>query len=139
MKRIAKKKEYTIGKMYIDDKYFCDTIEPPYMGTKKEDPVEKIRKTKAGNTAIPEGIYRIDMNTVSLSFKDRSWARPYGGKIPRLLNVTGFEGVLIHVGNVARRYGGDSKGCILVGNNNVVGKVTNSTVTFHKLMNILKD
>jgi len=27
LKRIAKKKEYTIGKLYIDNKYFCDTLE----------------------------------------------------------------------------------------------------------------
>lgn len=27
VKRIAKRPTYTIGKLYIDGKYFCDTIE----------------------------------------------------------------------------------------------------------------
>lgn len=27
LKRIAKKPNYTIGKLYIDGKYFCDTLE----------------------------------------------------------------------------------------------------------------
>jgi len=27
LKRTAKKPTYTIGKLYIDDVYFCDTIE----------------------------------------------------------------------------------------------------------------
>lgn len=29
LKRIAKKAKYTIGKLYINDKYFCDTLEDP--------------------------------------------------------------------------------------------------------------
>ena len=27
LNRIAKKAKYTIGKLYINDKYFCDTLE----------------------------------------------------------------------------------------------------------------
>jgi len=54
--------------------------------------------------------------------------------MPRLLNVPGYEGVLIHAGNSAK----DSSGCILVGKNTVVGKVTNSQNTFLELYAILK-
>lgn len=75
------------------------------------------------------------MNTVSPKFKDRVWAKPYGGKLPRLENVPGYEGVLIHVGNKPA----DTLGCILVGQNKVKGQVINSTATFNKLMEALKD
>ena len=73
---------------------------------------EEIKSKKIyGQTAISTGIYKIDMNTVSPKFKDRSWAKPYDGKLPRLLNVPGYEGILIHVGNTVEY----TSGCILVG------------------------
>ena len=132
LKRITSK-PYTVGHLYINEKYFCDTIEPPYFNTKQEDSIESIKKTKIGNTAIPIGTYKIDMNTVSPTFKDRSWAQFCNGKLPRLVDVPAFNGVLIHVGNTASQYGGDSKGCILVGFNKIKGKVVNSTNTFKSL------
>lgn len=129
--RIAKRQGYTIGKLSVDRKYFCDTLEDADRGLKADMPLEKIQKLKVyGQTAIPTGRYAVTLDVISPKFKDRSWARPYGGKIPRLLNVPGFEGVLIHVGNDAS----DTSGCILVGRNTVVGKVTDSTATFHALM-----
>ena len=95
----------------------------------------KIAKVKVyGKTAIPTGTYVVDMNTVSPKFGKRSWAQPYGGKVPRLQDVPGYEGVLIHPGNTAD----DTSGCILVGRNKVKGQVVESQDTFHSLMNILK-
>ena len=52
-----------------------------------------------------------------------------GSKVPRLENVPGYEGILIHSGNTAE----DTEGCILVGQNKVVGKVINSKATFLQL------
>lgn len=129
--RKYKKPNYTIGKLYINDKYFCDTIEDADRGLKDSMSESEIKLKKVySKTAIPTGTYEIIMNTISPKFKNRSWAKPYGGKLPRLLNVKGFEGVLIHVGNKSE----DSLGCILVGKNNIKGQVTESTITFNKLM-----
>ena len=131
VKRVAKKDEYTIGRLYVNNVYLCDTIEDTDRGLTQDMPLEEIKARKVyGKTAIPVGTYEIDMNTVSPKFKDRSWAKPYGGKLPRLIGVNGFEGVLIHVGNTAS----DSSGCLLVGQNSVKGQVINSTQTFAKLM-----
>lgn len=135
LKRIAKKDKYTIGNLYIDGVFFSNTIEDKDRGLDQSMSVETIQKIKIKDeTAIPTGTYNITMNVVSSRFKNRSWAKPYGGKLPRLLDVPGFEGVLIHVGNDQN----SSSGCVCVGQNKVVGKVVNSTATFHSLMNKLQ-
>lgn len=129
--RKAKTPEYTIGKLYIDGKLFSDTLEDCDRGLRQDMPLEEIKAKKVyGKTAIPTGTYEIDMNTVSPKFKDRSWAKPYGGKLPRLVNVPGYEGVLIHVGNTSE----STSGCLLVGKNSVKGMVTDSSKTFMSLM-----
>lgn len=131
VKRIAKKNLYTIGKMYIDGTYFCDVLEDTDRGLQQSMELSEIVSKKVPNkTAIPAGTYEIAMNIVSPRFKDRSWAKPYSGKLPRLLNVPGFDGVLIHPGNDQD----DTSGCLLVGRNKVVGKVLDSQNTFKALM-----
>lgn len=131
LKRIAKKPTYTIGKLYINGEYFADTLEDKDRGLTQDMELEDILKVKVyGETAIPTGTYKIDMNTISPKFKNRSWAKPYKGKIPRLLDVPGFDGVLLHPGNTSN----DSLGCVLVGNNTQVGKVLNSQAVFKRLM-----
>lgn len=134
VKRIAKLPTYTIGRMYIDNQYICDTIEDTDHNLTQTMPLSEIKKKKVyGETAIPTGTYKVVMNVISPKFKNRVWAKPYGGKLPRLLDVPGYDGVLIHVGNTVQ----DSLGCILVGENKVKGKVINSTITFNKVMSIL--
>ena len=131
VKRVAKKDNYTIGKLYIDGVYFADTLEDCDRGLTQDMPLEEIKAKKVyGKTAIPKGTYKVYMNVVSPKFKDRSWAKPYGGKLPRLLNVPNYEGVLIHVGNTAE----DTSGCLLVGINDSQGRISNSQATFKKLM-----
>ena len=128
--RIAKKSTYTIGKLYLNGVYFCDTLEDTDRGLYQGMPLEEIKKIKVyGATAIPKGKYRVVMNVVSPKFSKRATYQFCKGKLPRLLNVDGYEGVLIHIGNTAK----DTAGCILVGQNKVVGQVINSTVTFKKL------
>lgn len=137
VKRIAKKPKYTIGKLFINGVFYANTLEDTDRGLTQDMSEEEIKSKKIyGETAIPTGTYKIDMHTVSPKFKNRSWAKPYGGKLPRLVNVKGFNGVLTHPGNQAS----DTLGCLLVGKNDVVGKVTNSVHYFNIIMTeLLKD
>lgn len=126
VKRIFKGENYTIGKLYINEGFFCNTLEDKVRNLTKEVKV-------FGKTAIPAGKYEIDMNSVSNKFKNRSWAKKYNGIVPRLKNVPYFSGVLIHPGNKAE----DTDGCLLVGENLQVGKVLNSQKYWFMLMNKL--
>lgn len=136
LKRIAKKDTYTVGKLYIDGVYFCDTIEDKDRGLYQKQDIQELRKIKVpSKTAIPTGIYKISLSIVSPKYSTKKiYQEICKGKVPRLLNVPGYEGVLIHIGNTAE----DSAGCILVGQNKVVGKVINSTETFRKLYSKIK-
>ena len=125
LKRIAKRKTYTIGRLYIreqvmdeylpgyEDRYFCDTLEPTW-----RDYEHGAYKVK-GRSAIPEGRYAV---VISWSPKLKAW-------LPILLGVPKFEGIRIHAGNTAR----DTAGCILVGKNKLVGQVVDSRIWLHRL------
>lgn len=134
LRRIFKGPRYTIGKLFINGVYECDTLEDQDRGLTSQMSLEEIKAKKVyGVTAIPTGTYSINMTTVSPKFKDRTWAKPYKGILPRLENVKGYEGVLIHVGNDQEA----TSGCILVGENRIKGKVINSTACFYALMTVL--
>ena len=136
LKRTYNNDKYCIGHLYINGKYFCDTIEDCDRGLDSKMPLKEILKRKIkAVTAIPTGVYGILMNFVSPKYLKKPFFKNLcGGKMPRLTNVPGYEGVLIHTGNTAA----DSEGCILVGQNKVKGKVINSTETFVSLYAILK-
>ena len=122
--RIARKERYTIGNMYVDDTYFCDTLEDADRGLVDTMEIDEILENKLkGITAIPTGKY-----DVILTFSPR-----FKRILPLLLNVKGFEGIRIHPGNTAE----DTEGCLLVGENKEKGKVLNSRATFERLMAIL--
>lgn len=130
LKRIARKKTYTIGRLYIDREYFCDTIEDADRGMRQEDAYATNKRKKVkGETAIPTGRYQVTLGVQSERFKKKAQYAFCNGYLPRLLNVPCFEGILIHIGNTER----DTEGCILVGENKIVGKVINSTQTFLRL------
>lgn len=131
VERAWKKDTYTIGKLIIDGKRICETIEDKDRGLTDNMSVDEIKKKKVyGETAIPAGTYTISMAVISPKFKSRAWAKKYGGIVPRILNVKGFDGVLLHPMNTAK----DSYGCIGMGRNTAVGKVTNSTYWFYYIM-----
>ena len=137
LNRIYRGPSYTIGKLYINNEYFCDTLEDTDRGlTDKMTLTEILKIKKPSETAIPSGTYNITLDVVSPRFSTKAFYRQVcNGKLPRLLNVKGFDGVLIHSGNTEK----DSSGCILVGQNKVKGKVINSQETFKKLYKVLKD
>ena len=136
LKRIARRVKYTIGHLYIDGEKFCDTLEDTDRGLKQSDGLAVCKRKKIhGVTAIPTGRYRVLTNVVSPRFSKLKKYQFCGGKLPRIINVPAFEGVLIHIGN----YPKDTEGCVLVGRNTVVGAVMDSTVTFKRLVDRLKD
>lgn len=115
--RIAFQTTYTIGRLYIDGTYFCDTLEPT--DRRIEAGGVKIK----GQTAIPRGKYDIVMYT----------SRKHG-RVPLLLDVPQFSGILIHTGN----YPHHTRGCILVGENTVVGSVWSSQYYLDRLVSEIK-
>ena len=129
LERIAKRKTYTIGRLYIqrrvddeylagtENQYFCDTLEPTW-----RDYEHGGYKVK-GRSAIPEGRYAV---VISFSPKFKQW-------LPILLGGSEFnrkwQGIRIHAGNCSE----DTEGCILVGKNREVGKVLDSRIWVHRL------
>ena len=142
LRRTAKKSNYTIGHLYRQDKengqwvFICDTIEDRDRGLDQSMTLANIERIKVKHqTAIPTGKYEIDMTTVSGTFVKKPTYKEFcGGKVPRLKYVKGFSGILIHSGTDQD----SSSGCIIVGENKVVGKVINSWATFKRVYSILK-
>ncbi|MCF0190178.1 MAG: hypothetical protein HUJ96_02830 [Marinilabiliaceae bacterium] len=108
VKRTSKKATYTIGRMYVNGQYFCDTLEDRVRNLNSE--ADKV----PGDTAIPEDKYNV---TVTYSPKFKRY-------LPLIEDVPYFTGIRIHRGNTDK----DTAGCILVGENTVKGKVINSTI-----------
>lgn len=125
LKRIANRPTYCIGKLYINGKYFADVLEDTDRGLDSTMTEEDIKKIKVkGETAIPTGIYKIILN-YSPKFKK---------VMPLITNVKGYSGVRIHTGNSAK----DTEGCLLVGKNTIVGRLTESRKMYDALFKRLQ-
>ncbi len=124
LKRIALKDTYTIGKLYINGEYFCDTLEDKVRDLNKNGVFDNGEKKIYGQTAIPYGTYNVKW-TYSNKFKKY---------MPLIENVPSFAGIRIHAGNSSA----DTQGCVLVGENKAVGKVLNSKNTVNKLYPIIE-
>lgn len=136
LNRIARKNGYTIGKLSINGKYFCDTLEDSDRGLDSGMSLDILKRKKLAHiTAIPTGRYQVTMDVISPRLSKSNFYKQYGGgRVPRLLNVPAFEGILIHCGNTAK----DTDGCILVGKNSKVGMVLDSKITYSNLYPLLE-
>lgn len=139
IKRTITRNSYTLGKLYIDEVYFCDTLEDKDRGLTQNMSVEQIKSIKVpGETAIPKGTYKVTLDVVSPKFsKYPFYMQTCEGKLPRLIDVKGYEGVLIHVADGPKR---DSllQGCIGIGNLSAEEYLMNGKKVFVELYNKLK-
>lgn len=123
--RIAFKNTYTIGKLYVDGKYFCDVLEDVDRGLDSSmSDSEILEKKVKGQTAIPTGHYVINI----------TYSPKYKRMMPLLLDVKGFSGIRIHSGNTAK----DTEGCLIVGKNKKVGMVLESRDTYKRLFKMME-
>ena len=123
--RIAFKDTYTIGKLYVDGKYFCDVLEDKDRGLDSSMTESEILEKKVkGQTAIPTGHYVINI----------TYSPKYKRMMPLLLDVKGFSGIRIHSGNTAK----DTEGCLIVGKNKKVGMVLESRDTYQRLFKMME-
>lgn len=131
-----KKENYTIGRLFVDGVLFCNTLEDTDRELTQKMSSTIIRNKKIPNqTAIPTGEYKITLDVVSPKFsKYEYYMNVCNGKLPRLLNVPGFDGILIHVGSTAA----NSSGCILVGYNKEKGRLSDSKIVFKELYQKMK-
>lgn len=97
IKRIFCGCKYTIGKLFVDGNYLCDTLEPAVSAD--------------SYPAIPLGSYTVNL----------VWSPKFRNYMLRL-EVPSRSGILIHAGNNRL----DTQGCILLGENKMVGCVLNS-------------
>lgn len=144
--RKYKKPTYTISNLTINGKWFCNVVEDTDRGLDNTMSEEHIRKVKDVNgngknddaiTAIPKGTYKVTLDVVSPKFVQKDYYKKFcGGRLPRLLNVKGFDGVLMHCGNSAKQ----SAGCLILGYNKVKGGVIDSQKAFEVVYKeLLKD
>lgn len=111
--------DYTMGLLFIDGVYFCDTIEDKFRGNDLKN------KKVAGETCIPYGVYAVKI----------TYSPKYKKDMPQILDVPYFEGVRIHSGNTAK----DSSGCVIVGIKSENGKVLESRKTYNALLKRLEN
>lgn len=121
---------YTIGKLYINGEYFCDTLEDKVRDLNKDGDLDDEGEGKIyAETAIPYGEYKVQL-TYSPKFKRI---------LPLIIGVKHFEGIRIHgvlKGAIARPV--HTAGCVLVGKNTIKGALTKSFEYVEKLMLILE-
>jgi hypothetical protein len=125
LKRYILTDKSTISDLFIDGHYFCKTLEDTDRGLTSTMSLDEIKKIKVwGQTAIPKGRYEVVI----------SYSNKFKRLLPELLNVPGYGGIRIHVGNRPQ----DTEGCILPGNWFYEDQVINSKATFTTLFQMMQ-
>lgn len=128
-KRKFKGETCVIGDLFIDGKFFCNTLEdkvrilPLLCHETAQGRACKCKEKVYAQTAIPAGTYKITME----------YSPKFKRVLPYLHDVPHFLGILIHSGTTEA----DSAGCLIVGKNTVKGKVLESRATSDALNKIL--
>ena len=91
-------KEWTQGKLFIDDTFLCYTLEDTDRFLEDDSGVCQDCKKVYSKTAIPRGAYE-----VKITHSNR-----FNKLLPLIMDVQQFEGVRIHAGNNA---GQETKYC----------------------------
>lgn len=132
-------RKYCIGHLYYfnnkgEQTYLCDTIEDIDRGLDQAKP-ETWKLKQKSITAIPIGTYKVTTKIVSGTFSQKAYYKkhPCLGRVPRLLDVPAYSGILMHCGTNET----SSAGCLILGYNKVVGKVVNSQEAYEKLTKLL--
>lgn len=133
------KDDYTIGHLYVNEKYFCDILEDKVRDYNKDGDLNDEGETKVyGKTAVPYGRYEVTLKVQSPKFSKYSFYKEVcNGYLPRLLDVPHFEGILIHVAD-GHKGAELVQGCLGVGYNKIKGGLLDGKQVFVKLYNILR-
>lgn len=113
--RVQKDADVTIGSLQVDGDWECWTL---------EDPIRADGVKIYGETAIPAGLYTVDITQ----------SPRFGRMLPLLLDVKNFSGVRIHPGNTTS----DTEGCILVGMDRHGKSIGRSRLAFDALFRKLE-
>jgi len=96
--RVKKYENRTQGQLYIDNEFFCFTLED----VDREIPGVPVEQWKIkGETCIPKGTYKVTLET----------SNRFGVNTPTINDVPGFTFIRIHSGNTEAH----TEGCPLVG------------------------
>jgi len=136
VQRIARKTLYTISRLFIDGIRIGDVIEDRDRGLTQSMSLDEIKRIKVMHqTAIPTGRYEVTLHICSPTFSKKAYYKQFcNGYLPRLLDVPGFDGILMHRGVDQN----SSSGCLILGRNTVVGKVTDSQLIFERAYRLMK-
>ena len=154
--RFAKKKGYTIGRLYClgerEEEGTCDGIAgnggqtgdleadgglkgdgglQPFCDTLEPPRRNLLNGGKWDKRLKVKGMTAIPEGRYLMRF---TYSPKFGKRMFQLMDVPLFDGIRIHSGNSVK----DTQGCILVGNNTKVGRLENSRAVLFKLEMMLK-